>query len=127
MTDDVDGDELISLVTSTRLEELLMKRLEGSGFFGARFRECAGRALLLTRRKMGERMPLWVSRMRSKQLLEAVAGYPDFPILLEAWRSCLQDEFDLEALRRVLGELEAGVIQLERSAEPVRQSLRRRH
>jgi len=110
MAEEVNGAEVLSLVSSARLEELLTKRLEGSGFFGARFRECAGRALLLTRRKMRERMPLWVSRLRSKQLLESVANYPDFPILLEAWRSCLQDEFDMEALHRLLGELEAGVI-----------------
>ena len=97
-------------MSSARLEALLRGKLEGSGFFGARFRECAGRALLLTRRKFNERLPLWVSRLRSKKLLEAVLAYPDFPILLEAWRTCLQDEFDLEALRALLAECESGAI-----------------
>ncbi|MFC1821801.1 DEAD/DEAH box helicase [Thermodesulfobacteriota bacterium] len=107
---DISGDELLSLVSSGRIEKLLRYKLEGSGFFGARFRECAGRALLLTRPKISERMPLWMSRLRSKKLLDAVSAYEDFPILLEAWRTCLQDEFDLEGLGRMMAELESGTI-----------------
>jgi ATP-dependent Lhr-like helicase len=55
-------------------------------------------------------MPLWMSRLRSQKLLNAVLQYDDFPILLEAWRTCVQDEFDLEGLRKVLAELESGSI-----------------
>jgi ATP-dependent Lhr-like helicase len=107
---EISGEELLSLVPSPRIESLLRTRLEGSGFFGARFRECAGRALLLPRRKFNERMPLWLSRLRSQKLLDAVLNYKDFPILLETWRTCMQDEFDLESLKQVLTELEAGAI-----------------
>ena len=108
---DVGADEVLSLVSGATVEQLLRKRLEGSGFFGARFRECAGRSLLLTRGKIGQRMPLWMNRMRSQKLLDSVVRYDDFPILLEAWRTCLQDEFDMESLRQVLTELESGAIQ----------------
>ena len=55
-------------------------------------------------------MPLWLSRLRSQKLLEAVMRYEDFPILLETWRTCMQDEFDLESLKQVLTELESGSI-----------------
>lgn len=105
------SEEILSLVTSGRVEELLRQRLEASGYFGARFRECAQRALLLTRRSLTERMPLWLSRLRSQRLLDTVMRYEDFPILVEAWRSCLQDGFDLPALRLVLSELESGAIE----------------
>jgi len=107
---EIAGAEVLSLVTGARLEELLRKGLEGSGFFGARFREAAGRALLLTRRRYNERLPLWVSRLRSKKLLAAVSNYPDFPLLLEAWRSCLRDEFNLDILQERLAECETGAI-----------------
>jgi ATP-dependent Lhr-like helicase len=107
---DVRADDLVSLVPSDEVEELLRVRLERSGFFGARFREAAGRALLLPREGFGHRTPLWLSRQRAKQLLDAVSGFEDFPLVLEAWRSCLVDELDLDALRRVLGELESGEI-----------------
>jgi ATP-dependent Lhr-like helicase len=103
-------EEILSLVTGVNLQSLLKKKLEGSGFFGARFRECAGRALLLPRRKLSERMPLWLSRLRSQRLLGAVMGFEDFPILLETWRTCLKDEFDMESLLLVLTELQQGAI-----------------
>jgi ATP-dependent Lhr-like helicase len=104
------GEEILSLVTSANFPALIRKKLEGSGFFGARFRECAGRALLLTRRQINERMPLWLSRLRSQRLLDSVLQYEDFPILLEAWRTCLKDELDMEGLAKVLAGLESGVI-----------------
>jgi ATP-dependent helicase Lhr and Lhr-like helicase len=108
MPDEVSAEELLSLVSGANVETLLRKRLEGSGFFGARFRECAGRALLVTRGGIGKRMPLWVTRLRSQKLLDSVLRYADFPILLEAWRTCLQDEFDMEALQGALAELASG-------------------
>jgi ATP-dependent Lhr-like helicase len=107
---EIRPEEILSLVNSGSVEELLRKRLEQSGFFGARFRECAGRALLITREKINQRMPLWMTRLRSKKLLEAVIGYDDFPLLLETWRTCLKDEFDLENLKLTLTELESGII-----------------
>lgn len=107
---EVDPEEILSLVSASQVETLLRERLESSGFFGARFRECAGRALVMTKNRMNERMPLWLSRMKSKKLLAAVSKYDDFPILLETWRTCLQDEFDLENLTQVLSELEGNTI-----------------
>ena len=113
---DADGAEVFSLVKSGEVERLLRRRLEGTGFFGARFRECAGRALLLPRARFRERMPLWMSRLRSQKLLDAVMRYDDFPILLEAWRTCLEDEFDLKNLERMLNEVETGSHYFLRSA-----------
>ncbi len=106
----IPAEDLLSLAGSGEVEDLLRRRLEGSGFFGARFRECAGRALLLARSRWGERMPLWLSRLQSQKLLDAVLRFEDFPILLETWRTCLREEFDLDSLHRLLNELESGVI-----------------
>ncbi len=89
---------LRSLGPSKRLESLVRGRLEGSGLFGAQFRENAGRALLIPRGGYGKRIPLWMTRLRSKRLFEAVRGFPDFPITAETWRSCLVDLFDMPGL-----------------------------
>jgi ATP-dependent Lhr-like helicase len=105
--------ELLSLVTPENLERLLRSRLETTGIFGARFRENAGRALLLPKRGFNRRTPLWLSRIRSKELLQAVQGFEDFPILAETWRTCLRDEFDLEHLKGLLDEMERGLISVE--------------
>jgi len=104
--------EVLSLVPPHRVEELLRKRLEATGFFGARFREAAGRALLLPRAGFDRRVPLWLNRLRSKKLLGAVRRHDDFPLLLETWRTCLRDEFELEPLRELLTRLDAGEIRV---------------
>ena len=106
----VDPAALLSLVTSANFEALLRQSLEGSGFFGARFRECAGRALLLTRQRFNQRMPLWLTRMQAKKLLTAIRRLDNFPILLETWRTCLGDEFDMQAAGEALADLETGGI-----------------
>ena len=74
--------------------------LGSSAMFGARFREAASRALLLPRRRPDRRQPLWQQRQRSAQLLSVASEYPDFPILLEAVRECLQDDFDTDGAHR---------------------------
>ncbi len=120
LSDEVSVEEVIGLVSLQNVDTWLRQRLEGSGFFGARFREAAGTSLLITRNKAGQRLPLWLSRMRAKKLFESVQRYDDFPLLLEAWRSCLKDEFDMDSLRLVLGELEQGEIEVTvaRGAKP---------
>jgi ATP-dependent Lhr-like helicase len=112
LPDPASAADLFSLITPENLEDHLRRRLESSGFFGARFRENAGRALLLTKRRLNERMPLWMSRLRSQKLLQSVMSLTDFPVLLETWRTCLQDEFDLDALRQVLREVASGTIRV---------------
>src|SRR5208337_3241505 len=77
-----------------------------------------GRALLLPRASARRRMPLWLTRQRAKSLFAAVSRYDDFPLLLEAWRTCLQDEFDLSSLAMLLDELASGVIQAGEVSTP---------
>ena len=84
-----------------------------SSLFGARFRMNAGRALLLPRGNPRRRMPLWLQRLKSQDLLEAVREYPSFPILVETYRDVLQDAFDLAALREVLRALEEGALTMK--------------
>src|SRR5215211_3025343 len=93
-------------VDPRELEELVLAELAGTALFGARFRENAARALLIPRRRPGERTPLWQQRLKAQALLQVARRYPDFPVVLETVRECLQDVFDLPALREVLSGLE---------------------
>ena len=88
-------------------EDLVVRQLGASALFAARFREAAGRALLLPRRRPGERTPLWQQRKRASDLLAVASRYPGFPILLESYRECLQDQFDLPALVELLRDVRA--------------------
>ena len=94
------------------IDELVVETLPQTALFAARFRECAGRALLLPRRRPDRRTPLWQQRQRAADLLAVAAKYPTFPILLETSRECLQDVFDVPALREVLGLLRSRVIRV---------------
>jgi ATP-dependent Lhr-like helicase len=80
------------------IEDLVTGELSGSSLFAARFREAAARALLLPRRRPGQRTPLWMQRKRAHDLLQVASRHPSFPIVLEAFRECLQDVFDLPGL-----------------------------
>ncbi|WP_136709861.1 ATP-dependent helicase [Agromyces sp. H66] len=95
--DEPPGAELFTF-EAAELAELVTQRVGDSALFASRFRECAARALLLPRLNPGRRSPLWQQRQRASQLLEVARDYPDFPIILEAVRECLQDVYDLPAL-----------------------------
>ncbi|HET9093757.1 MAG TPA: DEAD/DEAH box helicase [Solirubrobacteraceae bacterium] len=115
------------LVDPEEVEELVVAELSGSALFGARFRENAGRALLIPRAYPGRRTPLWQQRLKSQSLLEVAAKYGEFPIVLETFRECLRDVFDLPALVRLLTRLqrrEVSLVEVETAvASPMASSL----
>ena len=80
--------------------------LHGTSLFASRFREAAGRALLLPRRHPTKRQPLWAQRKRAADLLAVAAGHPSFPIVLKNYRECLRDVFDLPGLVALLSDVE---------------------
>ncbi len=109
------------------LERDITTELGGSAIFASRFRECAARALLLPRRQIGRRQPLWQQRQRASQLLEVASRYPTFPIIAETIREVLQDVFDVPGLVDLMKQI-AGrgvrVIEVEtQTPSPFAQSL----
>ncbi len=119
--------EAALLIEPEEIEELLMAELGGSALFAARFRENAARALLLPRRRPGQRTPLWMQRQKSADLLSVASRYGSFPIILETYREVLRDVFDMPALVELLGEIRSRRIRLigveTRSASPFASSL----
>ncbi|MGA1764410.1 MAG: DEAD/DEAH box helicase, partial [Ilumatobacteraceae bacterium] len=115
------------LIDPDDITDALVAAVPQTALFAARFRECAARALLLPRRRPDQRTPLWQQRQRAADLLAVAAKYPTFPILLETSRECLQDVFDVPALRDVLSQLRSRAIRLvsvdTQKASPFAQSL----
>jgi ATP-dependent Lhr-like helicase len=115
------------LVEPQELEDLVVQEVGSTALFGARFRENAARALLIPRRRPGQRTPLWQQRLKAQSLLEVARKYGSFPIVLETYRECLQDVFDLPALRGILRGLSTRQIDLVEvetpSASPMAASL----
>ena len=87
------------------LEEDVVRALSDTSLFAARFRENAARALLLPRRFPGQRTPLWLQRRKSADLMHAASQYSRFPMILETYRECLQDVFDIDGLNQLLEDI----------------------
>ena len=109
------------------IEQAVVAAVPQTAMFASVFREAAARALLLPRRRPGQRTPLWQQRQRSADLLAEASKFPDFPILLEATRECLRDVFDVPALREVMADLRSRRTRLvavdSEHASPFAQSL----
>ena len=106
-----DFSEFVVLDPET-LQAEVTAEIGGAAVFASRFRECAARALLLPRRQIGRRQPLWQQRQRATQLLEVASAYPSFPIVAEAVRECLSDVFDVPALIEVMRELRSRTVRV---------------
>jgi ATP-dependent helicase Lhr and Lhr-like helicase len=83
-----------------------------TALFASHFRENSARALLLPRRRPGQRAPLWQQRKRAGDLLAVAARYEAFPMVLETYRECLQDVFDMPALFELLAGIRSRAIRV---------------
>ncbi len=111
-----EGEEALDaealLPSAAELKDLVLRQLGNTSMFAAKFREAAGRALLLPRRRAGVRAPLWQQRKRSADLLAVASRYSSFPILLETYRECVRDVLDLASAADVLKKIERGDIRV---------------
>jgi ATP-dependent Lhr-like helicase len=115
------------LPSPDEVEDLVVDELGNSALFASQFRENAARALLLPRRYPGARTPLWAQRLRAQNLHGVAKNFRDFPIMLETYRSCLQDVFDLPGLVEILQGIRSREIRVDdvetSSASPFARSL----
>jgi ATP-dependent Lhr-like helicase len=115
-----EGDALPSdedlIPDPDHIERTLVDELSRSSLFASHFRENAARALLLPRRRPGQRTPLWAQRLRAQQLMSVALEFPSFPITLETYREVLRDVFDVPALLDVLRSIRDGSIRVEPAA-----------
>jgi len=110
---DADADfpvDAVVRMSPAEARERLLREIPHSAVFGARFRQNAARALLLPGARPGKRTPFWLQRLRARELLEAVLRFPEFPILIETFRDCLEDVMDLPHLEEVLRGIQEGRI-----------------
>lgn len=121
-----DADEAPSadlvLLEPDEVEELVVGELGNTAVFGSSFRENAARALLIPRRRPGRRTPLWQQRLRAQSLLQVARRFGSFPVVLETYRECLNDRFDMPGLKALLARIarrDLAVVEVETpSASP---------
>ena len=106
------------------VEETLRQALLPAPMFGARWRWNVTRALAILRFRNGTKVPANIQRMRSDDLLAAVFPdqvacpenltappvIPDHPLVNETIDNCLREAMDVDGLRRILEDMQAGRI-----------------
>ena len=104
---DVDEppDIRLLLPDPDEVQALVVRQLGATALFAAKFRENAARSLLLPKRRPGMRAPLWQQRKKASDLLAVASKYGSFPVLLETYRECLRDFFDMPALVSTLADI----------------------
>jgi ATP-dependent Lhr-like helicase len=102
---DQPPDPRLVLPDPDEVQALVVRQLGATALFAAKFRENAARSLLLPKRRPGMRAPLWQQRKRAADLLAVAARYGSFPVLLETYRECLRDFFDMPALVATLTDI----------------------
>lgn len=112
--------DFISALSPDETQERTLAGLTDSALFGALFRQNAQRSLLLPGIRRGRRTPFWLQRLRSKDLLSVSRAFPDFPVMLETYRDCMEDAMDLPSLLNVVEEVRSGEIEVvhHRSTAP---------
>ncbi len=105
-------DAQVIALDASEASELVLQQLGSTAMFAAKFRENAARALLLPRRRAQGRSPLWQQRKRAHGLLTVASQYPSFPIIVETYRECMRDVFDIPALQEILRSVEAGEVRV---------------
>jgi ATP-dependent Lhr-like helicase len=111
---DVDQppDPRLVLPDPDEVQALVVRQLGSTALFAAKFRENAARSLLLPRRRPGMRVPLWQQRKRAHDLLAVASRFGSFPVLLETYRECLRDFFDMPALVATLADVRSRAIRV---------------
>src|SRR5271166_6862160 len=91
---------------------MILEELADSALFALRFRQNAARALMMPRGAAGRRAPLWLQRLRGRDLLQVARRHPDFPIVAETFRECLHDHLDVPRLRQLLDAIRSGEVEV---------------
>lgn len=119
-------EQLFRFVRPENVQALLEQAFLQVPFFRTRWQWNANRALAVLRNRAGKRVAPALQRMRGDDLLTAVfpastqcfehitgdIELPDHPLVRETMRDCLQEAADLERLRAVLADIQAGKIEM---------------
>jgi ATP-dependent Lhr-like helicase len=104
--------DLFAGISPEEVESLILDELADSALFALRFRQNAARSLLLPRGQPGKRSPLWLQRLRGRDLLQVCRKHPDFPIVIETFRECLHDHLDVPRLQQLLTDVREGRVEV---------------
>jgi ATP-dependent Lhr-like helicase len=109
----VDPREVVKLLKSENLREVLRKALRQTELIKRRFRHCATRSLMILRNYKGYEIKVARQQLNADRLLKICEKFENFPVVEETYREVMQDFMDLERAKWVLEQVEKGKIKYE--------------
>ena len=117
-------DTLFSMLKARNARDVLVQALLAAPMFEVRFRHVATRALSVMRSSRGKKVPAWIQRLRSQELLSSIfpgqqacfenrpgaIELPDHFVIEETIRECLEESTDLPRTIQLLEGIESGAI-----------------
>jgi ATP-dependent Lhr-like helicase len=117
-------DTLFSMLKARNARDVLVQALLAAPMFEVRFRHVATRALAVMRSSRGKKVPAWIQRLRSQELLSSIfpgqqacfenrpgaIELPDHFVIEETIRECLEESTDLPRTIKLLEGIESGAI-----------------
>jgi ATP-dependent Lhr-like helicase len=101
---------IFSLLDRESLEDEIFELLPEDPLFNINLRYNLTRSLLVDMQGFGKRTPLWIQRLRCAETAARVLTQPDHPTVVETYRECMNDIFDIKSLYEVIEQIGAGKI-----------------
>jgi ATP-dependent Lhr-like helicase len=119
-------EEVFNYLSPATVRSVLIQALLDAPVFGIRWRWNASRALAVTRRSAGKKVPAQLQRMQAEDLvaqvfpdqlacLENITGdreIPDHPLVSQTIRDCLYEAMDIEGLENLLKKIKNKKVRL---------------
>ncbi len=104
-------ERLLQAISPETAGAVLQAVLPVTPVYNMAFRYNAARALMMGLKNAG-RQPLWVQRMRSAQMLDALVTSEHHPLVRETKRECLEDYWDVDGVEQILNAIRSGDIRV---------------
>ncbi len=117
-------EHILEMISSRTARDALTQALLDAPMFEVRFRHVATRALSIMRSAQGRKVPAWIQRLRTQELITALfpqrnacfenrpikIEIPDHYLVNETMRECLTETADLQRLESLLRGIEDGSV-----------------
>ncbi len=103
------GEGLLKRVCPENSRDILSALLPATPLFNMAFRYNCGRALMMGVRRNG-RLPLWMQRLRSAEMLDQVVREKEHPLIRETERECMEQLWDVDGVQNQLEKIQSGEI-----------------
>lgn len=104
---------IFSMLDRESMEDELFESLPSAPLFNINLRYNLTRSLLVELQGFGKRTPLWIQRLRCAEVAESILKQPDHPTVVETYRECMNDIFDIRSLYDVIEQISLGRLQVK--------------